>query len=143
MTLHLEIITPEKTLYNDTVDEVIIPTQTGEIAVLPNHIPLVSQVSDGELIIKKNNSEQSLAISGGFVEITQNNVSILADYAIRSEDIELAKVEEAKKRAEKLMLEKTSERDFAEAQAVFQRAILELKIGSKRRRHSLGNIPTP
>lgn len=143
MTLQLEIITPEKVVYSDTADQVTLPTRSGEITLLPNHVPILSQLSSGELTIIKDERETSLAISGGFVQVENNKVSILADYAIRSEHIELAKAEEAKKRAEKVMAEKVSEKDFAEAEAIFQRAILELKIGTKRRRHSLRNTPTP
>lgn len=134
MTFFFEIITPEKVVYKDDVDEIIIPTTTGEITILPNHVNLLTQVADGEMIIKKNGKEQYLAVTGGFLEVNNNKVSLLADYAVRSEEIEIAKAEEAHKRAEKLMREKVSDRDFAMAEAQFKRALLELKVASKRRR---------
>ena len=135
MTLLLEVITPEKVIYKNEVNEIIAPTVNGEITILPNHAPLLTKIAPGELTIKKGSSLQLLAITGGFLEINNNKVSVLADYAVRAEDIEVAKAQEAQKRAEKLMKEKTSDEDFAIAEAEFRRAILELKVANKRRHH--------
>lgn len=134
MNLYLSIITPEKVIYQDEVTEVIAPTIEGEITVLPNHINLLTQIAPGELIVKKGSSHQSIAITGGFLEISDNKLSILADYAIKAQDIEMAQATEAKKRAEKLMSEKTSTNDLKIAQAEIIKAILELKVGSKHKR---------
>lgn len=134
MTFSFEIITPEKVVFKDDVDEVIIPTTTGEVTILPNHISLLTQIAPGELTIKKAGKDQYLAVTGGFLEVAKNIVTLLADYAVRSEEIEVAKAQEAQKRAEKLMQEKTSDRDFAMAESQFKRALLELKVASKRRR---------
>ncbi len=135
MTFSFEIITPEKVVFQDEVNEVIVPTVAGEVSILPNHAALLSQIAPGELTIKKDSKEYFLAITGGFLEVNNNKVNILADYAVRSEDIELAKAQEAHKRAEKAMQEKGTDQDFAMAEAQFRRAILELKIGTKRRKH--------
>lgn len=135
MTLLLEVITPEKVIYKNEVNEIIAPTVNGEITILPNHAPLLTKIAPGELTIKKGSSLQLLAITGGFLEINNNKVSVLADYAVRAEDIEVAKAQEAQKRAEKLMKEKASDKDFAIAEAEFRRAILELKVANKRRHH--------
>lgn len=134
MTLYLEIITPQKIVFKDDVDEVIAPTTSGEITILPNHISILTQIADGELGIKKGSSQHFLAITGGFLEVNKNKVTVLADYAVRSEDIEIAKAQEAQKRAEKAMSEKISEKDFALAQSQFRRAILELKVAHRRKR---------
>ncbi len=134
--LQLEIITPEKVVYKNDVDQIVVPTHDGEITILPHHIGLLTQVIPGEIIIKKGNTEQFLAITGGFLEVAGNSVSILADYAIRAEDIQVLKAQEAQRRAEKLMEEKESNIDFRTAQAELIRAITELKIASKRKRHS-------
>lgn len=136
MMLLLEIITPEKEIYKNEVDEVIVPTVTGEIAILPNHSALFSKVAPGELIVKKGQKEEPMAITGGFLEVSDNKVTILADYAVRAENIEVARAEEAKKRAEKIMSEKASDRDFAEAEAQLRRSLLELKVARKHRRSS-------
>jgi F-type H+-transporting ATPase subunit epsilon len=135
MTLHLEVVTPDQVVYKDDVDEVILPTKTGQIAVLPNHIPLLSQLDSGEMIIKKNGKERYMAITGGFIEVSKNTISILADFAVDSEKIEIAKAEEARKRAEKVMQEKAGDKDFAVAEAEFRRAILELHVAKRRRRN--------
>lgn len=134
MTFYLEIITPEKVVFKDDVDELIVPTTTGEVGIMPNHVPLLSQISLGELIIREGQKEHALAISGGFLDVANNQVTILADYAIRSEEIEIAKAQEAQKRAQKAMEEKVSERDFAQAEAQLRRSLLELKVAQRRRK---------
>lgn len=134
MNLLLEIITPEKSVYKDEVNEVVVPTVEGEIAILPNHVNLLTQVNPGELIIKKGSSNQSLAITGGFLEVADNKVSVLADYAVKAQDIEVARAQEAKKRAEKLMSEKISDNDLRVAQGELIKAILELKVATKHKR---------
>ena len=134
MNLYLEIITPEKSVYKDEVSEVVVPTADGEIAILPNHINLLTQINPGELIIKKGSSNQSLAITGGFLEVSNNKVSILANYAVKAQDIEIARSQEAKKRAEKIMSEKTTDNELRIAQGELIKAILELKIATKHRR---------
>ena len=134
MNLTLEIITPEKVVYKDDVDEVVAPTINGEIAILPSHVDLLTQVSPGELIVKKGSSQLYLAITGGFLEVSDNKISILADYAIKAQDIEVARAQEAKRRAEKLMEEKTSDNDLRIAQGEMIKAILELKVATKHKR---------
>lgn len=134
MNLILEIITPEKTVYKEEVSEVVVPTVNGEIAIFPNHINLLTQINPGELIIKKGSSTQLLAITGGFLEVNNNKISILADYAIKAQDIEIARSQEAKKRAEKIMSEKATDNEIRVAQGELIKAILELKIATKHRR---------
>lgn len=134
MNILLEIITPEGVTYKDEVQEAIVPTTTGEITILPNHINLVTEVAPGELIIKKNNKTYSMVITEGFLEVTKNHVSLLANYAVRAESISIAKAEEAKKRAERLIKEKTSDIDFRIAEGELRKALLELKIGLKHRK---------
>ena len=99
MNLTLEIITPEKVVYKNEIDELVAPTVNGQIAILPNHVGLITKIIPGELIIRKANSQQAVAVTGGFLEVAKNHISILADYAIRAEDIEVAKAQEAQKRA--------------------------------------------
>lgn len=137
MTFHFEIVTPEKVVYKDEVEEVVLPTPQGQITILPNHVLLLTQVSTGEIIVKKDSKEYYLAITGGFLEVANNNVSILADYAVRSEEIEVAKALEAQRRAEKIMKEsseKISNKDFAIAESQFRRSLLELKVASRKRK---------
>lgn len=140
----LEITTPEKIVFSEEVDEVIAPTTTGEITVLPNHVGLLTKIEPGELIIKKGAQTKFFAITGGFLEVEKDKITILADYALRSEEIEVAKAVEAQKHAERLMKEakeKASEKDFALAESELRRAILELKV-AQRRRKTHSPIPT-
>jgi len=134
MNLLLEIITPEKVIYKDEVQEVIVPTVNGEIGILPNHVNLLTQISPGEMVVKKGNSLQHLAITGGFLEVNDNKISILAEYAVKAQDIEVARATEAKKRAEKVMSEKSTDNEMRIAQAEMLKAILELKIATKHRK---------
>jgi len=136
MKLYLEIITPEKIVFKSEADEVIAPTVSGQIGILPNHVGLLTKIVPGEIIIKKGSEQQFLAVTGGFLEVSGNNVSILADYAVRAEDVEVARAQEARKRAEKLMLEKKTEKDFKIAQAELIKSILELKVANKIKRKS-------
>lgn len=131
MNLQLEVITPEKVIYSDEANEIIAQTEKGQIGILPHHVGLFTKLIPGELIIKKGNKEDSLAVAGGFLDVHDNKVVILADYAIRSEEIEIAKAEEAKKRTEQLMKEKSSEANNALLEAQLRRALLELNVGNK------------
>lgn len=133
MKLQLHILTPEKEVYNQEVDEVMIPTTDGVIGVLAEHTPLVSQIAPGELLIKTAGKTEPMAVFGGFVQVGKNTVSILADYASHVDDIELAVVEQAKERAEKLMQEKLSEQDYIAAEAELQKALMQLRIVRKYR----------
>jgi F-type H+-transporting ATPase subunit epsilon len=101
MPLILEIVTPDARVYSDTIDTVVIPTVEGEVGILPGHIPLLTQVEHGELRVTKGTETVLLAVSGGFAEIEQDRVQVLAEHAISEEKIDEKAVEEALKRAEK------------------------------------------
>src|SRR5664279_1475403 len=100
MSLTLEIVTPDARVYSDTIDSVVIPTVEGEIGVLPGHIPLLTQVADGELRVTKGGATHWLAIGGGFAQIDGDTVRVLAEHAITEEKIDENAVEAAMKRAE-------------------------------------------
>ncbi|PTX98615.1 ATP synthase F1 subunit epsilon [Opitutus sp. ER46] len=100
MPLTLEIVTPEARVYTDTIDSVVLPTVTGEIGILPGHIPLLTQIESGELRVTKNGETHLLAVGGGFVEVEADRVHVLAEQAITEEKIDEKAVEEAMKRAE-------------------------------------------
>lgn len=134
--MQLSIITPIKTVLSEEIDQVTLQSDLGEITILPNHVPLLTKVKPGELTIKKGNKQSFFAVTGGFLEMNQNKITILADYAVRAEDIEVAKAKEAQERAEKAMKEKVSEKDFVQAEALLTRAMLELHV-AKRRRSSM------
>ncbi len=100
MSLTLEIVTPEARVYSDTIDSVVIPTTSGEVGILPGHIPLLTQIEHGELRVTKNGVTSFLAVSGGFAEVETDRVSVLAEHAITEEKIDETAVEAAMKRAE-------------------------------------------
>jgi len=133
--IKFEITTPERVVYSEEIEEAIIPTMNGEIGVLPNHIPLVSILKAGELRIKKNGEEESIAVSGGFIEVRPNKVVILADTAEKSDEIDEQKAEEARKNAEALIKEKRVDAtDFAALSAKIEKELVRLKVVKKRRR---------
>ncbi|MGH7245344.1 MAG: ATP synthase F1 subunit epsilon [Candidatus Levyibacteriota bacterium] len=134
MTLHVQVVTPENVLLDEEAQEIIVPTTTGEITILPHHMNLLTELAPGELFIKVNGRTEHIVVVGGFLEVTEKSVRILADYAVHGKDISVAKAEEAKARAEKAMKEKVSEKDFALAEAEFRRAILELKAARRVKR---------
>jgi F-type H+-transporting ATPase subunit epsilon len=132
MKLNLHILTPQAEVYKGEADEIIVPTVNGEIAVLPNHVSLITQILPGEMAIKNGGKTEYFAIMGGYLEIGQNNVNVLGDYAVRAENIEVAKAQAAKDKAEKVMQDKDSERNFAEVEAELRRSLLELKVARRR-----------
>lgn len=133
--MRLQIITPEKIIFDEEIDELVVPTVKGEIAILPHHVNLLTQIAPGEMTIKQKQKSLHMAVAGGFLQIADDAVSILADFAVRSEEIEAKKALEAQQRAEekiKNQKEHMSERDFELVQAEMRRAILQLKVARKR-----------
>ncbi|MBI5122678.1 ATP synthase F1 subunit epsilon [Candidatus Roizmanbacteria bacterium] len=136
--MQLEIVTPEKIIYQGEVDEIIVNTADGELGILPHHVNLFTKVLPGEMTIKIGDKEQFLAITGGFLEVSSNKISILADYAVRAEEIEIEKALAAQKRAEEILKKKEegiSEKDFAEAQGDLRRTLLEIHVAKRRHRN--------
>ncbi|OGY92124.1 MAG: ATP synthase F1 subunit epsilon [Candidatus Komeilibacteria bacterium RIFCSPLOWO2_02_FULL_48_11] len=135
--ISFKIITPERVIFEDQVDQVSLPTPDGEITVLPDHIPLVSVLQSGELRCKKGNTEYSLAVSGGFCEVRpDNSLSVLADTAERAEEIDIVRAEEAHQRALKLMAEARDKEsvDYAALQAKLEKEFARLRVGNRYRK---------
>lgn len=132
--LSLKIITPERIVYENEVDEVYVPTEAGMVGILANHIPMVSALKTGEIRVKKDGDILPLSVSGGLVEIRPNSkVVILADYSEFAHEIDLVKAEEAYARAKKVMEEKENIQDveFAKFQSMFERELNRVRIGTK------------
>src|SRR3989344_6045024 len=125
--LHLEIITPQRIVLSEDVDAVVIPAVEGEVTILPQHIPLFTRIKPGEIKYTKGKNENYMAVHSGFLEVANDNINILTDFAVRSEEIEIAKVEAAKKRAEDILKEKKNLEEIVVAEAELRRAILTLK----------------
>jgi F-type H+-transporting ATPase subunit epsilon len=134
--IHLQIITPEKIVFDDEVDQVSLPTTTGQITVLKNHTPLVTSIEPGELIFKKHSKETEMASGFGFAQISASNVKILVDLAAPGEEIEEKRIEEARREAEEKLKQKhtLSEEEYAVAAANLQKALVQLKIKRRHRR---------
>ena len=130
-TIKLEIVTPEAKTYSDDVDMVTLTGTEGEMGILPQHMPLMTQLVAGEIIAKKGLETIFLAIGDGFVQITGEKISILTDMAIRAENIDEAKAEEARQRAEARLAEKLSDEDAAMVNATLAHSLAQLKV--KRR----------
>lgn len=140
--LAFEITTPEGVVYKDEIDQITIPTQQGEITVLPHHLPLVSVLVPGELKVVKDKQERFIACTRGFVEVLPNNkIVILADAADRSEDIDLTKAEEAKKRAEELLKQKSvDDVDYTALSGAIERELSKIRLARKRHTKHTPNI---
>ena len=132
MPLKLEIVTPEARIYSETVDMVTLPGIKGDMGIYPNHVPLMTQIAAGEVIARKGSQSQHLAVGDGFVEITGDRVAILTDMAVKSDDIDEAKAEEAKKRAEARLQEKITDEESASVTAALAHSLAQLKV---KRRH--------
>lgn len=135
MALHLQIITPEKTVFDDDVDQVSLPTENGEITILPHHVGLVTTIQTGELIYKKHQKETHLAAGFGFAQVGKNSVKVLVDLAAPEEEIQEKAIEEAKKQAEEALKQKhlLSEEEYATAAANLQKSLAQLRIKRRRR----------
>ena len=131
-TLRLEIVTPQATVVSDDVHMVTLPSSEGEIGIYPGHVRLITQVVPGEITITKDGTNTLLAVGEGLVEVTPKQVSILTDMAIRAEEIDEAKVEEARRRAAARLQEKISDEEVATVNASMVRALAQLQV---RRRH--------
>lgn len=135
--INFKIATPEAVVYKDEVLQVSIPTTSGEITILPGHIPLVSVVRAGELNIKDKEGDHPIAIAGGFVEVQgPNDVVILADNAERAEEIDVERAEAARVRAQKELEDAKNRQDvdFARLQAVIDREMNRVRVGKKYRK---------
>lgn len=135
--MHLDIITPEKKVQDGEFDELYVPTEKGQIGILPRHINLVSQITPGEIKIKTQGKEKILAITGGFLEVNKDQVTILADYAEHIADIDADKAREAQKRAEEVLSKRheiTNQQDIIRAEAELRRSLLQQHISQRHRR---------
>jgi len=132
-TLKLEIVTPDAKVYSEDVDMVTLPGIEGEMGIYPNHVPLMTQLVAGEITARKGGQNYFLAVGEGFVQVTGTHVSILTDMAIGADQIDEAKAEEARKRAEARLSEKLEDEEVAAINASLAHSLAQLKV--KRRQH--------
>ena len=132
--IKFEIVTAERVVYSDEVDVVIAPGIEGQLAILPNHAPLLTMLQPGDLTVRKEGEEQYIFVSGGFLEVMQNRVTVLADTAERAEEIDISLAEEARRRAEESLKLRTAQVDLAAAEAALKRAMMRIKVAERRRK---------
>ena len=133
-TLKLEIVTPEAKTYSEDVDMVTLPAVEGEMGIYPQHVPILTQINSGEVIVRKDGKDYFLAVGEGFVEITGERVAILTDMAIRAENIDEAKAEEARRRAEARLGEKLDDEEAAMVSAALAHSLAQLQVKRRQRR---------
>lgn len=127
-TFLLEVVTPDKTVVREDVDMVICPGSEGEFGVLPHHVSLLSALKLGPLRYKKDDKEDIVFISGGFVDVNNNICSVLAESAEKAATIDVARARAAKERAERRLAERKDDLDEVRAELALNRAILRLQI---------------
>ena len=133
-TLKLEIVTPEAQAYSDDVEMVTLPAAEGEMGVYPQHAPVLAQIVPGELVVRKEGHDFSLAVGEGFVEITGDRVAVMTDMAVTADNIDEAKAEEARQRAEARLAEVLDEEEAAVVHAALAHSLAQLKV-KRHQRH--------
>jgi F-type H+-transporting ATPase subunit epsilon len=130
--LKIDVVTAERVVYSEEVDAVIAPGMEGQLGILPHHAPLMTTLQAGELVIRKGGQEDSLAISGGFLEVRPDHIIVLADQAERAEEIDVARAEAARKRAEERLKDRhVAGLDATRAEASLRRAVARLSVAEK------------
>jgi len=129
--IQLEIVTPEKIALREAVDEVTLPGLDGELGILPEHTPLISQLKTGILSFRQGADRRQLHVSGGFVEVLSDRISVLSDVAERPEEIDVERALRAKDRAEKRLASRGDEIDSDRADLKLQRAMIRIQLGGK------------
>ncbi len=139
-TFRLEIVTAERMVYSDDVDALVAWGVEGQLGILPHHAPLMTMLQPGDLMIRKNKEEEFFAVSGGFLEVRPDKVVILADACERGDEINIARAEEARRRAQETMKAAPLSVEAASAEAALRRSLARLKAAEKRRRKTPGSI---
>ena len=140
-TMRLEIVTAERVVYSEDINVLVAPGIDGELGILPRHAPLLTMLKPGELTVRKNGEDIYVAVSGGFMEVLGNRVSVLADASERSDEIDEERAQQAMQRAQERLASQASDMESRMALAAFQRA--QVRINLVRRRRPRTGQPTP
>jgi F-type H+-transporting ATPase subunit epsilon len=132
-TLKLQIVTPDGEAYSEDVNMVTLPGVEGQLGVYPQHVPLMTQMIPGEIVVRKDGHDYYLAVGEGLIEIMADHVAVLTDLAVASEKIDEAKVEEARQRAEARLKEKLSDEEVASVNASLIRSTVQLRVKRRQR----------
>ncbi|MBU6423306.1 MAG: F0F1 ATP synthase subunit epsilon [Chloroflexota bacterium] len=134
MPLHIEVITPERKVYEDEVDMVIAPASEGYVGILPHHAPLLTSLGPGEFRVKKGGGEEVLAVFGGFMDVREGRVTVLTEAAEHVEEIDVQRAQAARERAQQALAAPVSAADEQRARAALQRALIRIRVSERRRR---------
>jgi F-type H+-transporting ATPase subunit epsilon len=137
-TIRLEVVTPEKMVFSDDVDMILAWGVEGQLGILPHHAPLMTMLQPGDLVFRKAGKEESLVVSGGSLEVRPDKVVVLADACERAEEIDVARAEAARERAQKALQTATVEVHVAVAEAALRRSLARIKAVDKIRRKRSG-----
>lgn len=132
-----EIVTPEKIVFKDEIDALSVPTIDGQITIMSDHIPIITMLKSGEITIKKGNDTTYLALSNGFLEVSDNHIKIIADNAEHAEEIDIKIAEEARIRAQKAKETANTRKEIALAEAALQHALAQIKVANRKKRSHL------
>ncbi|MDY6835056.1 MAG: F0F1 ATP synthase subunit epsilon [Chloroflexota bacterium] len=132
--LQFDIITADRVVYSQEADVIVAPGIEGELGILPGHSPLMTILKTGELVVKKRDDEDYIAIAGGFIEVLDDKVVILADGAERAEEIDIARAEEAKRRAEDRLTTSSASSDLTRAEAALRRSLIRIRVAEHRKK---------
>jgi F-type H+-transporting ATPase subunit epsilon len=133
LLIKFKIVTPEKTVFEDAVDQATLPVENGEVTILPNHRSYIAALKPGEIFLRKDKKEFSFSVSGGFIEFAENKLVVLADTAERAEEIDVKRAEEARVRAEELKKERISmdDTEYARVAAAIEKETARLRVARK------------
>jgi F-type H+-transporting ATPase subunit epsilon len=134
MPFRLDIVTAERQVYSDDIDLVLAPGADGQLGILPRHAPLFTLLAAGPLIIRKGGEDTEIALSGGFMEVAHNRVTVMADAAERADEIDEARAKAAMERAQERLKHRAADMDLERAQAALRRAVARLAVVERRRR---------
>lgn len=134
MTLHVDIVSAETAIYSGTAEMVFAPAEMGEVGIAPRHTPLLTRLKPGEVRVRKGDEELFFFVSGGILEIQPHVITVLADTAVRARDLDEAAALKAKESAEKALVDKQSDMDYAKAQAELAEAVAQLRTIEKLRK---------
>src|SRR6266581_142799 len=142
-TMHVEVVTAERELYSGEADTVIAPGTEGELGILPRHAALLTTLKVGEMVIRLGGAEEPIFVSGGFLEVSNNTVTVLAETAERAEEIDQARAEAARRRAQELLAQAQSDTERAELVGALERAVERIHVAEISRRRSYRRIQMP
>ncbi|MBT9460441.1 MAG: F0F1 ATP synthase subunit epsilon [Rugosibacter sp.] len=136
MTVHVDVVSAEGSIFSGLAEFVALPGESGELGILPGHVPLITRIKPGTVRIKlPHDKEELIFVAGGLLEVQPGLVTVLADTAIRGADLDQAKAQEAKRRAEEALVNRSAALDYARAQAELSEAIAQLSAIERLRKH--------